>query len=297
MTGVDYRHLYPADSPTHFGGLAAARRLLADFPDLADKIELHFSTSVGRDFLEPSVASAVAAALGLGPQVRNLDLGSACLGFVDALDLAGRLIEAKALSYALVTAGENSRPLLENTLGRLLGPEATIKDFFRNFASLTLGSGGAAMLLGPSRLHPAAPRLKGAVSLADASSNDLCQGDFTGMETDAAKLLTAGVRLAEATFRAGQAAYGWTADSFDAIVCHQVSRVNTDKLAEALGLPPGRLFKTYPDYGNMGPVAVPFSFGLAWETNFIKPGQKVALMGIGSGLACSMMELEIPPAP
>jgi 3-oxoacyl-[acyl-carrier-protein] synthase-3 len=294
LTGVSYRRLYPADLPTHYGGLQAAKKLLAANPDLTDKIELHFSTSVGRDFLEPSVASTVAAALGLGPQVKSLDLGSACLGFVDGLEMAARLIEAGALEYALVTAGENSRPLLENTLARLASPETTIQTFFRNFASLTLGSGGAAMVVGPAALHPQAPKIKGVVSLADTNSNDLCQGDFGGMETEATKLLIAGVKLAAATFNLGQKTYGWTDQTFDAVICHQVSRVNTDKLAQTLNIPDGRLFKTYPEYGNMGPVAAPFSFDLAFESGFLKSGQTVALMGIGSGLACSMMELELP---
>jgi 3-oxoacyl-[acyl-carrier-protein] synthase-3 len=65
-------------------------------------------------------------------------------------------------------------------------------------------------------------------------------------------------------------------------------------MAEELTLPLERIFKTYPDYGNMGPVAVPFSFDLAWQNGFVIPGQRTILMGIGSGLACSMLELEIP---
>jgi 3-oxoacyl-[acyl-carrier-protein] synthase-3 len=294
MTGINYRHLYPADSPISSGGLKAAEKLLDEFPDLFNKIDLHFSTSVGRDFLEPSTSSTVADALGLGPEVKNLDIGSACLGFVDGMELAANLLESRAAEYVLITAGENSRPLLENTLGRLLEPDITVQDFFRNFASLTLGSGGAAMLVGPAGFHPSAPLIKGAVSLADPKSNDLCRGDFTGMETDSVRLMTAGVALAESTFELGKKTYGWTPETFEVIICHQVSQANTDKLCQTLKLPPDRVFKTYPDYGNMGPVAVPFSFALAVEQKIIRPGQKVALMGIGSGLACSMMELEIP---
>jgi 3-oxoacyl-[acyl-carrier-protein] synthase-3 len=297
LTGVNHRHLYPADSPTHGGGLNAARRLLAAFPHLVDKIQIHFSTSVGRDLLEPSVASTVSARLGLGPSVKNLDLGSACLGFIEAMELAAHLIEAQVLEYALITAGENSRPLLENTLNRLLEPELTARQFFRHFASLTLGSGGAATLVGPSRLHPTAPRIKAVVSLADTTANDLCQGDFSGMVTDAAQLLTAGVKLAQATFQLGQEKFGWLGTTFDAIICHQVSRANTDKLCQVLELPEARLLRTYPDFGNMGPVAAPFNFALAWERKLIGPGQKAIIMGIGSGLACSMLELEIPPNP
>ncbi|MDR1607499.1 MAG: 3-oxoacyl-ACP synthase III [Deltaproteobacteria bacterium] len=296
MTGINYRYLYPADSPTHYGGWVAAKKLLAEWPDLTEKIEIHFSTSVGRDFLEPSVSSTVSSLLGLGPTVKNLDLGSACLGFIEALELAARLIEGDSLGYALVTAGENSRPLLENTLSRLLEPDITAKEFFRHFASLTLGSGGAAALVGPAKFHPLAPKIKAVVSLADVQSNDLCQGDFSSMTTDAPKLLTAGVKLAAETFQLGRDSFGWIADQFDAIICHQVSRANTDKLRETLALPNERLLRTYPDFGNMGPLAVPFAFDLAWEKNLLKPGDRALLMGIGSGLATAMMELAIPKA-
>jgi 3-oxoacyl-[acyl-carrier-protein] synthase-3 len=249
---------------------------------------------VGRDFLEPSTASIIQASLGLGPTVKSLDLGSACLGFIDGLELAALKIESSLSEYALVVAGENSRPLIENTLSRILEPGVTVKDFFLNFASLTLGSGGAAMIVGRADKHPKAPRLKAMVSRTDAASNNLCRGDFSAMETDSAALLEAGVALAAETFRQGAENFGWRPDSFDVIVCHQVSEVNTRRLCQQLSLPIDRLVKTYPFYGNMGPVAVPFTFDLAFEQGTIHPGDRVALMGIGSGLCCAMMEVEIP---
>ncbi|MDR1546434.1 MAG: 3-oxoacyl-ACP synthase III [Deltaproteobacteria bacterium] len=294
LTGIRSRLLYPAGRPANAGAILAAERLLAGLAPLKERLDGLYSTSVGRDFLEPSTASVIQARLGLGPEVKSLDLSSACLGFIDGLEAAAVKIEGGFSEYALVAAGENSRPLLENTLTRLLAPETTVKDFFRNFASLTLGSGGAAMIVGPASRHPTAPRLKAMVSRADASANDLCRGDFTGMETDSTALLEAGVALAADTFQEGARSFGWRADDFDLVVCHQVSEVNTRRFCQALGLKWERIVKTYPDFGNMGPVAVPFAFDLAWEQGRIKPGSRVALMGIGSGLCCAMMEVEIP---
>ncbi|MDR1486752.1 MAG: 3-oxoacyl-ACP synthase III, partial [Deltaproteobacteria bacterium] len=219
---------------------------------------------------------------------------SACLGFIDGLELAALKIENSLSEYALIAAGENSRPIIENTVSKLLEPSITIKDFFSNFASLTLGSGGAAMIAGPVDKHPKAPRLKSMVSASDAASNNLCRGDFSGMRTDSAALLEAGVALAGETFKQGAKSFGWTSDSFDVIICHQVSQANTRRLCEHLGLDWDKLIKTYPQYGNMGPVAVPFTFDLAFNQGLIRPGDRVALMGIGSGLCCAMMEVEIP---
>jgi 3-oxoacyl-[acyl-carrier-protein] synthase-3 len=293
MTGINRRQLYPSDWPPSRGGIRAAERLFSKGLDRS-MVDSLYSTSVGRDFLEPSTASIIQSSLGLGPEVKSLDLGSACLGFIDGLELAALKIEAGLSEYALVVAGENSRPLLENTISSLLAPEATVKDFFDNFASLTLGSGGAAMVVGPSERHPAAPRLVSAASLSDASNNHLCRGDFRGMVTDSTGLLEAGVGLAKATFDRGAGLFGWTPGTFDLIVCHQVSEVNTRRFCQTLGLDPARLVETFPDYGNMGPVAVPFTFDLAWEKGLIRKGRRLGLMGIGSGLCCSMMEVLVP---
>ncbi|MDR2300779.1 MAG: 3-oxoacyl-ACP synthase III [Deltaproteobacteria bacterium] len=293
MTGIKARRLYPSDWAPSQASIRAAEKLFAKGFD-RNLVDTVYSTSVGRDFLEPSMASAIQAALGLGPEVKSLDLGSACLGFIDGLELAALKIEAGLSDYALVVAGENSRPLLENTITMLMAPEVKVRDFFNNFASLTLGSGGAAMVVGPADNHPRAPRLISLVSKTDPKGNHLCRGDFTSMTTDSTLLLEAGVALAKRTFDKGAQLFKWSPEAFDLIVCHQVSEVNTKRFAQALGLNPASIIETYPEYGNMGPVAIPFTFDLAHERGLIKSGQRLGLMGIGSGLCCSMMEVMTP---
>jgi 3-oxoacyl-[acyl-carrier-protein] synthase-3 len=293
LTGILHRRLYPRDVKPSQAAVQAAEKLLAQTGLDRGSLDLLYSTSVGRDHIEPSTASIVQSRLGLGGQVKSLDIGSACLGFIDGLELAALALERDLAGHALVVAGENSRPILEATLARL--QKVTDRAvFFRHFATLTLGSGGAAMILGRSRDYPNAPRLVGAVSRTDALANDLCRGDEDGMETDSPALLTAGVALAKATFDQGAAALGWTPTAFDRLISHQVSEANTRKLCQSLGLDEAALVKTYPDYGNMGPVAIPFTLDLARERGLIPPGARLALMGIGSGLSCSMLEVFWP---
>ncbi|MDR1036435.1 MAG: 3-oxoacyl-ACP synthase III [Deltaproteobacteria bacterium] len=294
MTGIEARRLYPSGARPSLGAVNAARTLFARWGVRPEEVDLLYSTSVGRDFLEPSTASIIHSALGLGPECASLDLGSACLGFIDGLNLAALQVDAGLCDLALVVAGENSRPVLESTLDGLLRGGSDRRRFFDNFATLTLGSGGAAMLVGrdPSGTRP---RLRRMISRADGSSNHLCRGDFGGMTTDSAKLLVRGVELAARTFAAGREAFGWTPEGFGLVVCHQVSEANTLRFAEALGLPWERVCRSYPLYGNMGAAAVPYTFDLASEAGLIAPCSSLAMMGIGSGLACAMMEVEIPP--
>jgi 3-oxoacyl-[acyl-carrier-protein] synthase-3 len=294
MTGVKQRRLYPAASPPSRGAVLAAQTLFRQSGYKPEDVDLLYSTSVGRDFLEPSTASIIHSQLGLPPGAASLDLGSACLGFIDGIFLAALQVEMGLADRALVVAGENARAVLESTLESLGRPELTRSEFFRHFATLTLGSGGAAMLLGKRSENSLAPRVKRLVSRTDPTSNDLCRGTLAGMETDPALLLVRGVALAKATFAEGVRAFNWKPEDFDLIISHQVSEVNTRKFAETVGFPWDKVVKSYPEYGNMGPVAVPFTFALAAEMGLIKPQSTLALMGIGSGLTCAMLEVEIP---
>jgi len=209
LTGILRRRLYPPDFKPSQAAVRAAEKLLAQTGFDRDRLDILYSTSVSRDHIEPSTASIVQNRLGLGGQVKSLDIGSACLGFIDGLELAALALERGLAGHALVVAGENSRPILEATLVRLR-EVADRAVFFRHFATLTLGSGGAAMILGRGRDYPEFPRLVGAVSRTDARANDLCRGDEAGMETDSPALLSAGVALAKATFDLGAADLGWT---------------------------------------------------------------------------------------
>jgi 3-oxoacyl-[acyl-carrier-protein] synthase-3 len=60
---------------------------------------------------------------------------------------------------------------------------------------------------------------------------------------------------------------------------------------KVLGLDPGKIFRIYPELGNIGPAAVPIALVKAVEMGKIKRGDRIALLGIGSGLNCSMAEI------
>ena len=76
----------------------------------------------------------------------------------------------------------------------------------------------------------------------------------------------------------------------DRYVIHQVSQVHTDALCAAAGHRPRPLVpRTFPDRGNIGPVSVPFT--LAGEADQLDAGDRVLLMGIGSGLNAVLLEI------
>jgi 3-oxoacyl-[acyl-carrier-protein] synthase-3 len=104
-------------------------------------------------------------------------------------------------------------------------------------------------------------------------------------------LLSEGLKLASKTFNAARIVLGWVATELDQFVIHQVSKVHTDSLVKLLGLDPDKVHAIYPEMGNIGPASVPIVLAKAAELGKINRGDRVALLGIGSGLNCAMAEV------
>ena len=51
-------------------------------------------------------------------------------------------------------------------------------------------------------------------------------------------------------------------------------------------------YKTYPDFGNCGSASLPLTVALAAENSHFKKDDNVALLGIGSGINCTMLSLK-----
>ncbi len=64
------------------------------------------------------------------------------------------------------------------------------------------------------------------------------------------------------------------------------------QLYAALGLDVARDYSTFPTWGNVGSVSLPATLAAAAGAGAVRPGDRVALLGIGSGLNCQMLALE-----
>ncbi|MGF1466804.1 MAG: 3-oxoacyl-ACP synthase III [Sandaracinaceae bacterium] len=290
LSGIEARRFWPrGTAPSEAASLAAERALAAaDVPP--DRIGVLINTSVCRDYVEPSTACLVHRRLGLSARCLNFDLSNACLGFLNGLDLAATMIERGQVDAALIVDGEDSRSIVERTLGRLAAADSSPEPLRHHLATLPLGSGAAAAVV-VRRGHAAGHAYRGSVSLASTVHNDLCRGQTDWMETDTRGLLTAGLELAARTWREAEEELGWSAEALDVAVLHQVSKVHTESLARARGLSLSRVPVIYPEHGNVGPAAVPITLSKAVADGRVRPGDRVALMGIGSGLNCSMAEV------
>lgn len=286
VAGIHERRWWPTEVSFADASTAAGEEVLTAAGIDRGRFGLMVDTSVCRKHLEPSKAVEVHHRLGMPTSCMNFDLANACLGFVNAMQLAAMMIDAGQIEYALVVDGEGSRHTQEATLDRLASPEATAEDLFAEFATLTLGSGAAAMVLGRADQHPEGHRLVASASRAATQHHDLCVGTIDRMRTDTGPLLEAGLDLAEAAWAAPL--QGAWAD-MDRYVVHQISQVHTGLMCKRLGVDPDRVPLTFPRLGNVGPASVPIT--LAAEQGSLRAGDRVLCLGIGSGLNTAAAEL------
>ena len=291
LSGIAARRFWPEGTQPSDAATQAATRLLETAGVARDRIGLLINTSVCRDYLEPSTACIVHGNLGLGPHCLNFDVGNACLAFMNGMDIAARMLERGEAEYALIVDGESSRQITESTIERMLDPAVDAAQFRAEFASLTLGSGAAAMLMSRADIEPQGHRYLGSVSRSATEFSGLCRGQMDRMITDTKVLLGEGLKLAASTFAAAREALGWVTSELDQFVIHQVSKVHTEALVKLLGLDPGKVHAIYPELGNIGPASVPIVLAHAVENGRVKRGDRVAMLGIGSGLNCSMAEI------
>src|SRR3546814_19468715 len=92
------------------------------------------------------------------------------------MDIASRMIERGEIDYALVVDGETANLAYEKTLERMTRADSTEENFRNELATLTLGSGAAAMVLARAALAPGAPRYRGGVPRAATQRSEARRG-------------------------------------------------------------------------------------------------------------------------
>lgn len=287
LAGVVERRNWAAGESSDEATVQAGVRALAEAKVDPAQVGLLINTSVSRKHLEPSVAVRLHHGLGLPSSAVNFDVANACLGFVNGMSLAATMIQLGQIDYAVVVNGEDAEEIQLNTIDRLQRADVGRKAFMSEFASLTLGSGAAAAVLGRRDAHPEGHPIRGGVTRAATEFHNLCVGSFDAMFTDAKALLRGGLDLVVSAWTEASTSWDW--QSMDRYITHQVSSVHTNAIVKAVGLDPSRVPTTYPRLGNVGPASIPIT--LVEEQASLRAGDRVLLMGVGSGLNTGMLEL------
>ena len=295
MTGIKSRRLWPIDFRPSQASAEAGMKLINQGIN-PSAVDLIIHCAVCRDRLEPATASYVHRLMGLSGNTQILDISNACLGFLNALVLAGAMIETGQIQRAILVAGENGAPLVEQTIKLLNEGDFDRKSIKPYFANLTIGAGSVAWsIVDKSLLSDNRPTLGKWASETDTSYNDLCEGDGSGdsliMQTDSEELLHAGISVADRAWAKFLSTHNWKANDPELIITHQVGKAHTQAVLNALAVDPSLNFSSYETLGNCGSVSLPITYSMACENDPSNLQRKAALLGIGSGLSSLMLSI------
>ena len=303
MTGIRERRFWPRGTlPSQMSAVSCRRAIEAATVD-AGQIGSLVHGSVCRDFLEPATACAVHRQLGLSRRCLNYDVSNACLGLLNGMLQVANLIELGQIRAGLVVASEGSRELVETTIAALNADESLTRESVKPaMASLTIGSASAAVLLVSRELSRTGNRLLGATARTNTASVSLCHSgrdeSVSGgmqplMQTAAEALMHEGVALGREAFAQFLDEVGWRTGDVSKTACHQVGSAHRKMLLGQLGLNSTIDFVTYPWLGNTGSAALPVTLAMGIEKQHFTRGDRVAMMGIGSGINVLMLAAEI----
>jgi 3-oxoacyl-[acyl-carrier-protein] synthase III len=296
LTGIRERRFWNPGQKMADGAARAGRKALECCGIARDDIGVLIYGAVCRDDLEPATACSVAHQLGLPEQTQVYDVANACLAVLNGMTQIANAIELGQIRAGLVVACESSRQIIKETIDDLLAnPDMEL--FKTSLATLTGGSGAVAVLLVDESISRNGHKLLGGVCRSACEHNRLCRwGPEQGLlgsgrhvaVTHAVELMEHGVALGVRTYRDFIRELDWP-DGPDKVACHQVGATNQTAILRALELPRERDFTTFEFLGNIGTVSLPITAALAEQRGFLQPGDRVGLMGIGSGLVCMML--------
>jgi 3-oxoacyl-[acyl-carrier-protein] synthase III len=225
ITGIHERRMAVGEYAVDLG-IKAARQALAFSRYKAEELDVIVCTSISKynrenEFhLEPATAVRIRAAIG-ARNARVFDVVNACAGMFTGIYVLQGMIRSGMARCGLVVSGEQNLPLAETAARELR------HSFDGQLAALTLGDGGAALILDRSPdPHFGFQRID---LVTGAKHDHYCysrpsrRGRGGILVTKARGLQRKGNEHFPAYFKRALDASGWTLDDLQHIIPHQVS--------------------------------------------------------------------------
>lgn len=260
---VERRHASPT---LHTSQLAAeAARVALDRaridPQDVDLIVVATSTP---DYTMPATASLVQQQLG-ATRAAAFDVSSACAGFIVACDIAARYLQTGLRNVVVIGADLGSRLVSFEDRGTCI--------FFGDGAgAIVMGAGGAGRILA-SRVFSAGNAVPLSVPVGGA------------MTMDGRAIWDFATRVLPETVRALCREANIRVEDIKLLVPHQANRNILEAAAKELGLPLDRVAMNLQRYGNTLAASIPLALDEALDQGRAQPGDVIALVGFGAGLA------------
>jgi len=272
-TGIRQRHLAGHDASVTQFAAEAARDALADAGVSADEIDLVIVATTTPDYLFPSTACQVQAALGIRGAAA-FDVQAVCSGFVYALTTADSFIRAGRARCALVIGAE--------AFSRIL-------DWSDRSTCVLFGDGAGAVVLKATDepgILAANLHADGSLKRILCAPGNVAYGSVIGdpfLRMDGQAVFKQAVTVLERSAREACVQAGVRLDEVDWLVPHQANVRIINFLGRKLGVSAERVVITVDRHANTSAASVPLAFDVARREGRILSGQLVLMQGVGGG--------------
>ncbi len=305
LTGIREHRMCAPDETALDLAIAAARDCMTRSRYTGADLDMVISASITRDAdgtthrFEPPLSLSIKCAIG-APDATSFDISNACAGMLTGVFMLNDLIRRGAIRRGIVVSGEHITGLGTNAA-------QDIRSIFSlQLASLTLGDGGAAVIVDRAPDGCQGIVLAGFTTLAAHSR--LCIG-LPALHRPGAKMYTRARKIHEVAMAGAPILLGDVLGhagahlgEIDWLIPHQTSvraiRTAERVLAQRLGEHPGHVGVTVDEYGNTASTTLFLALHRYLTEGTFHAGEKILLLSVASGLQVGVVlfvmdELEV----
>ncbi|QUE53316.1 ketoacyl-ACP synthase III [Luteolibacter ambystomatis] len=281
-TGIKERRIAAEGEFTSHLATKAAERALEQAGLAAADVELIIVATITPDTLTPATACYVQRNLGAAKAVA-FDISAACSGFLYAMKMAKRLIEADAFKNAVIIGAEKLSAFV---------------NWEDRTTCVLFGDGAGAAVL--RRAEPGEGRILATEMGTDGNQTHLlnipgggsaCPITIDNANDHLATLAMLGkevfkhavTRMKEAAEKVIERS-GLQPEDIACVIPHQANLRIIDAIADRLAVPNERVFVNLDKYGNTSAAAVAIALDEANRTGAFKRGDNIVLVVFGAGL-------------
>lgn len=283
-TGISTRH-YSLDLNTSDMAIKASTIAIEKAGIDASEIDLVIVSTITADDITPSVACKILDPLGI-KDVMAFDINAACSGFIFALNTASALLEANNFKCALVIGAEKLSKILDYTdrsTAILFGDGAS--------ACIIKNTGGNAYFSCFSKTDVNNVLYAKGIEANILFKNSKMENFYLTMNGQEVYkfAISASIDAINDVIKKAN----MSLEDIKLIIPHQANIRIIDSIQRRLKLDKDKFYTNVDKYGNTSAASVPLALCEVINKKLVNKGDKVLLVGFGSGLTYAASIIEI----
>ena len=283
-TGIRERRLVKEETTTSMS-VTAAKRAMENAGVAAEDIDLIIVGTITGDYVTPSTACEIQAAIGADKAVA-FDINAACSGFMFALHTADAFFQAGIYKTALILGAE--------TLSKIM-------DWNDRSTCVLFGDGAGAAVVradetGLLAYDQGSDGAKGKVLACQSrkNNNPLVKNpiDLQYTYMDGQEVYKFAVTTVPASIKKVVEEAGLTIEDIDYFALHQANIRIIQSVAKRLKVSEDKFPTSLDHCGNISAASVPILLDEMNQKGMLKPGMKIVLSGFGAGLTWGSAVIE-----